>query len=267
MDGVLERLRAYTAWMEATDHRPKTIRDYRYWLLRFAADTVLDPWEATEDDLVGYLAGLPQRGMSRRCFLRSIKSYWTWAAPRAGHDPTARLHLRRPKPPPAPYLAPQELRAIIRAAFRREPRRGWVILLLASTGMRIGSLLALRAQDVVETSAWLREAKGGRSYEAQLSRAARIAIRHLAAAGHETLVGVGSAEAVRKWLRQAAEAAGVEQRVYPHLLRHTFATALGRVTDPETWRIAMGHADLSNWSRYVHTDRDRVLHAVEEVRL
>lgn len=264
VDGVLERMRAWVAWLEATDHRAKTIRDYRYWLLRFAADTLIDPWDASEDDIVGYLAALPQQGMSRRCLLRAFKSAWSWGEPRFGRNPTARLHLRRPPMPPGPHLGTTELRALIRAAFRRERRRGWAILLMASTGMRIGSLIEFRAQDVDGSFAWLQEAKGGRSYEVALNRAARIAVRHLAAEAYPTLIGVG-AEGFRRWLRQAALDAGLERRVHPHLLRHTFATALGRVTDPRTWQAAMGHADLSQYPRYVHTDRERVLRAVESL--
>ncbi len=261
----LERLRSFSAWLEATDHRPKTIRDYRYWLLRFSAETLLDPWEATEDDLVSFLAGLPSQGMSRRCFLRAIKAFWRWAEPRAERNPTERLHLRQPIDPPAPTLQPAEVRAILRAAFRREPRRGWAILLALSTGLRIGSLVELRAGDISEDTAWLREAKGGRSYEVQLNRAARLAVRHLASEPHRTLLGVG-AEGFRLWLRRAAVDAGLEMRVYPHLLRHTFATALGRATDPRTWQAAMGHSDLSQYPRYVHVDRERVRDALEQVR-
>jgi site-specific recombinase XerD len=102
---VLEGLRAWSAWMEATDHRAETIRSYRYWLVRFAADTLIDPWDTTEDDLVSYLASLPRHGISRQMFLRSVRSFWQYAEPKAGRNPAARLHLRRPKDSPAPSLS------------------------------------------------------------------------------------------------------------------------------------------------------------------
>ena len=74
-------------------------------------------------------------------------------------------------------------------------------------------------------------------------------------------------EQVRNWLREARIQAGVPDRVWPHLLRHSFATELARITDPETWRQAMGHADLSNFARYTHTDAERIRDALERVRL
>jgi len=258
--------------MEATSHRPKTIRQYRYWLIRFAADTLVDPWEASEDDLVGYMGSMPKTGSSRHSFLQATKSYWKWAAPKTGRDPTARLHIRREPESKAPHIPPEILRDILREAFRKHQRRGWTILLMFATGARIGSLVAIRPEDVNLGDAllWIRESKGGRTYEIPLEKlslaAASWLVEDARANDRELLVGVG-AEQVRNWLRQARLAAGVPDRIWPHLLRHSFATELARVTDPETWRLAMGHADLSNYARYVHTDAERVRDAVSRVKL
>ena len=261
---TFSRLRQWTAWLEATDHRPKTIRDYRYWILRFAADTVIDPWEATEDDIVTYLASLPKQGMIRILVLRSLRSYWSWAEPRAGRNPIARLHLRRPRSKDAPHLADETWRRVIAAAFRREARRGWAILLAYSTGARVGSLVALRPRDVGETVSF-DTAKGRRTYSVATTRAVRIAVRHLEEEGHATLLGVG-AEQFRNWLRQAARDAGVDKRVYPHLLRHSYGTALAKVTNPRVWQMGMGHADLSQYARYVHADMGELAVAQQAAR-
>lgn len=259
------RLRTWAGWLEATGHSPATVRAYRYWLIRYIADTLADPWEATEDDLVSYLVALPRHGSSRREWLKAVKSYWTWAAPKAGRDPTERLHLRRPQQaPPDDVLSRDDVRQIVRAAFRREPRRGWAILLAVSTGLRVGSLVALRPDDCHGDWLWTSVAKGGRRQRVVLSRPARLAVRHLLATANGTLLGVGK-EAFRRWLRVAAADASVHRRVYPHLLRHTFATRVAKVSDPRTWQAAMGHADLSQYPRYVHLDEERLRAAVETV--
>jgi len=269
---MLSRFRAWSDYLEATNHRPKTIRQYRYWLVRFAADTLVDPWEATEDELVAYIASLAKTGTSRHAVLQAMKAYWRWAAPRAGRDPTARLHISRPTQAKAPTIAPEIFRDILREAFRREQRRGWTLLLIFSTGIRVGSLVAIRPEDVnlADALLWIRESKGGRTYEIPLEKLSLAAVSWLLedarSAGRELLVGV-QAEQVRNWLREARLAAGVPDRVWPHLLRHSFATQLARVTDPETWREAMGHADLSNFARYTHTDAERIRDAMSRVRL
>ena len=268
----MERLKAWSQWLEATGKRPKTIKQYRYWLLRFAADTLTDPWDVTEDELVTYIAEMPKTGNTRRSFLAAMHSYWTWAAPKAGRDPTARLHIKREKDPKAPHISPAVFRDILREAFKREQRRGWALLLMWATGMRIGSLVAVKPEDVnlYENRLQVREAKGGHSYELPLEKLAASAATWLVndtlGQGRETLVGVGE-EQVRNWLREARIAAGVPDRVWPHLLRHSFATELAKVADPDVWRVAMNHADLSQFARYTHTDAERIREALGRITL
>lgn len=68
-----------------------------------------------------------------------------------------------------------------------------------------------------------------------------------------------SAEYVRQLLARLAERAGIDQRVTPHTLRHTFATHLLRETgNLKLVQQALRHSDVSTTARvYSHlTDRD-----------
>jgi integrase len=65
-----------------------------------------------------------------------------------------------------------------------------------------------------------------------------------------------------RWFRAAAVSAGVERRVYPHLLRHTAGTRAAELGLSALEVAAMlGHAQASTSERYVHlangTSRDR----------
>lgn len=59
----------------------------------------------------------------------------------------------------------------------------------------------------------------------------------------------------RRWLQSRISVLGlrsVGRRVWPHMLRHTFATRLLRVTDIRTVQMVLGHTRLESTAVYTH---------------
>ena len=67
----------------------------------------------------------------------------------------------------------------------------------------------------------------------------------------------------RKSLRKTAVLAGLPMRVYPHLLRHTYATEMAPIIGPTALQQQLGHTHLSTTlGTYYHQDPERVGHEV-----
>jgi Site-specific recombinase XerD len=65
----------------------------------------------------------------------------------------------------------------------------------------------------------------------------------------------------RVWqiVKKHAKRSGLETNVYPHLLRHSFAThLLGNGADLRIIQEMLGHADISTTQVYTHVDQQRL---------
>ena len=164
-------------------------------------------------------------------------------------------------------LSPEEVAQLIDAASNLQARA--ILMLLYSTGVRRSELVRLRVEDIDSKRmvVHIRQGKGGRDRDVPLCPKLLETLREywkakkpktwLFPAGCARRGGDHlTAKAVWHICSEAACHAGLNKRVAPHMLRHSFAThLLENGADLPTIQILMGHADLEATSIYLHLSR------------
>jgi integrase/recombinase XerD len=185
----------------------------------------------------------------------------------------------RPKKLPATLNA-QERQALLAAPRRQAPtghRDLCLITLMLNTGLRAAEVLHLRVRDIDWTSGQLmvREGKGKRDRTLWLNETDLDLLRSWKARRpvtseflFTTLHGTPVKDRdLRAMVKRRAQKVGITKDVHPHMLRHTFATDLYRVTkDIRLVQKTLGHADLSTTMIYTHLVDDDVAHAMRTFR-
>ena len=192
------------------------------------------------------------------------------------HNPTTGYQLKG-QPRPLPNIGDESLMA--RLLDQPTPddvgeARLWVrdramFELMYSSGLRLSELVALDVGDVDLSNRTVRVLGKG-AKERIVPVGARAVDAITAYLPHRTLwleqadvalfiserLGTRlGARAVQLRLKAAAARAGIEQKLYPHLLRHSFASHMLSVSgDLRAIQEMLGHSDISTTQIYTHVD-------------
>ncbi len=151
-------------------------------------------------------------------------------------------------------------------------RRDRAILeLFYASGLRLSELCEARLENLDLEDGFIRvKGKGGKTRIVPVGGMARLSLELYLREERPDLVkektsswvflsvrgGGLSAERVREIVKQRASKAGIEQNIYPHLLRHSFAThLLQNGADLRVIQDMLGHADISTTQIYTHVDQ------------
>lgn len=191
--------------------------------------------------------------------------------------------------PAEPLLAPRsdralpatlhatEIRTLLESIDLTRPlgRRDRALLeLFYSSGLRLSELCDARLEWLDLEEGFMRiTGKGSKTRVVRVGGAAREAIADYLRQERPALVtrrtsshlfisirgGRLSPDRVRQIVKERAGAAGIDATIYPHLLRHSFAThLLEGGADLRVIQELLGHADISTTQIYTHVDRRRL---------
>ena len=254
-------------------------RDLSRWMAFLKDAGVLDPASVDVRVLREWVFDLKERGLAPTSIRRAQSAVRTYFGFLMGEgvletDPTDRLDSPRVDRTLPDFLSREEIDRLLEspdATHRLYWRDRAVLEFLYATGVRVSELVELRiaSMDVEEGFATVfgKGAKerlvpvGGpalRSVERYL-REVRPLLDTGKGEGRVFLNARGTPirrESIWSLVRTAAKRAGIQRKVSPHTLRHTFATHLVEGgADLAAVQELLGHADISTTQIYTHLDR------------
>lgn len=234
------------------------------------------------DELANFIHQRKNEGLnaaSLRITTVHLKIFFRWLASREKlpMDPAEPLLAPRPDQILPETLHAEEIKKLLDSIETSTPlgRRDIAILeLFYSSGLRLSELCNLRLEMLDENEGFIRvTGKGNKTRVVRVGSKALVAIGDYLANERPSLISKRtsshlfisvrgtalSPDRIRQIVKQRAARAGIEQNIYPHLLRHSFAThLLEGGADLRVIQELLGHADISTTQIYTHVDRQRL---------
>ncbi|PWT78583.1 MAG: integrase [Acidobacteria bacterium] len=234
-------------------------------------------------DLTEFLAHEKARGLapaSMKLVVVAIKIFFRFLRMRSymDKDPAELLTLPRLFRYLPETLNPVDVRRLLEADLTGRPfplRDRAMIELFYSSGLRISELTGSRLENLNLKDRVLRvTGKGSKTRLVPIGRPACQAVDQYLARERSRMVRKKSGNEIflsrngsklttqRVWqiVKEIAALAGAEINVYPHLLRHSFAThLLANGADLRIIQELLGHADISTTQVYTHVDQSRLV--------
>jgi integrase/recombinase XerD len=258
----------------------RSLEEFAQWLSR--ARQIVTPGEVKGNDITEFLASRKRSGLaasSIKLIVVAIKIFFRFLRSRGviERDPAEVLPLPR-----AERYLPETLNEMdVERLLDAGPRHGEFALrnramleLLYASGLRISELAEARLENLQLEEGVIRvTGKGSKTRLVPVGSRARDALRAYLQeerpafvkrrTGSEIFLSArgGKLTTVRIWqiVKRLAKHAGLEQNVYPHLLRHSFAThLLENGADLRIIQELLGHADISTTQIYTHVDQQRL---------
>ncbi len=237
--------------------------------------------EVREEDLIRFIhqqsrAGLAPRSLAR--MISSLKSFYRFLLlddiikkNPAANLSSPRIWLKLPH-----FLTVEEVESLLKQPDEtkiRGVRDRAMLELLYATGLRVSELVSLKLKDLNMADGFLLcRGKGGKERVVPIGESARQAIQEYLAEVRPKMLKKASdsvfltshgraftRQGFWKLLKTYAKKSGLDLRISPHILRHTFAThLLERGADLRSVQLMLGHTQITTTQIYTHVSRERL---------
>lgn len=256
--------------------------DLRKFCLYLERRGVNDPRRVTTTLVLGFLADLKAHGFAVGSIARmlvAVRMFYRYLALEGIVERNVVSALDSPKlwRQLPTVLGPQEVEKLLAEPDTARPlglRDKAILEVLYATGVRASEVVGLDVDSIHYDYGYIRcIGKGGRERVVPIGRTAvEITRRYVAEVRPRLLRGRPASALFVSWrgwrlersavwriVRHYARLAGIRKRVYPHALRHSFAThLLAGGADLRSVQEMLGHASIMTTQVYTHVDRERL---------
>jgi len=215
--------------------------------------------------------GRPKQPTSIDRTRATIKGFFRWLTDTGviAYNPTAGIRIKHNNRKPPVYLTEEEKRDLLKTIRHH---KGWqanrdlvIVTLFLHTGIRLSELVHLDVGDVnlLEKRITIR-VKGGQIVHRFLNAKVRAVLNHYLKERRKVFVESQAlflsqlqdritTRQVQRRLDQWIAEAGIDKRITPHTLRHSFATSVyARTSNLLAVQQALGHTSVTTTQVYAH---------------
>lgn len=255
---------------------PRTLANYKYTLELFAQRMSKSVSKITTDDIRGYITYLSEvRNLSEtslQTHISILRAFFGWlhTEEKIKKNPMLKIRsLKLDKKNARQALSVEELERLRDAC--KGYREKALVEFLVSSGCRLSEAAQLNVADVnfAERSVTV-TGKGDKDRMVYFSVRARLMLQEYIKGrkgGEGLFVSCKTPylplkqRAIQRIIHNISERAGLEARVHPHLLRHTFAThALNSGMDVTVIQRLLGHENIATTQIYAAMNEDVIKH-------
>ncbi len=157
-----------------------------------------------------------------------------------------------------PYLTPEEVSSMVESVDKERDKI--LILLLFQTGLRISEALSLTSESINTFEGYPVINVLGKGKKKRIISCPEILAYRIKSYCYEKQIKnserIFPITRIQAWkiIKKAGKKAGLEKRIYPHLLRHSDAIERLRQTgNPKALQYHLGHSSVNMVMRYLST--------------